>query len=185
MWQAAGRPWDGLGLVLPGGAGPIIGLAAVAATTALMWRQYRAVRGLSPERRQRLIDRTGEFLRLLPTTPGERRVFAATAITAGICEEVLCRGFMFWYLGHWMGPWVVVVVASVPFGLAHMYQGPKGAVRTGIGALVLGSLYVITGSLLWPIIVHAVVDLGAGAMGRLLAPGGTLNPPGPAREVPA
>src|SRR5262249_15242874 len=92
-------------------------------------------------------------------------------VTAGICEELLCRGFMIWYLGHWMSPWVAVVVASVPFGLAHLYQGPKGAVRTGMVALVIGSLYVATGSLLWPMIVHAAVDLGAGRRAEFLGPG--------------
>jgi membrane protease YdiL (CAAX protease family) len=184
-WDTAARPWTALGLAASDLKGTIIGLAAVAAATLLVVLQYRSVRALSPERRQRLIDRTGDSIQILPTTPVERRLFAATAITAGICEEVLCRGFMFWYLGHWMSPWTAVIVASVPFGLAHIYQGPKGALRTGIVALLVGALYVLTGSLLWPMLVHVIVDLGAGTLARFLAPGSTLNTPDPAVHAPA
>jgi membrane protease YdiL (CAAX protease family) len=174
-WESAARPWSALGLVASDFKGAIIGLAAVAAATVLMVLQYRGVRSLSPERRQRLIERTGESIRLLPITPVERRLFAATAVTAGICEEILCRGFVFWYLGHWMGPWATVIVSSVPFALAHLYQGPKGAARTGVVALLIGALYVLTGSLLWPILVHVIVDLGAGTIGRFLSPGPELS----------
>jgi membrane protease YdiL (CAAX protease family) len=167
-WQSAGRAWGGVGLAVDWGWRAGVGAAGVALTLWLVWAQRRGVRRLSPERLQRLIARTGDTVLLLPATPGEKRIFAATAITAGVCEELLCRGFVFWYLGHWMSPWAAVAVASVPFALAHSYQGPKGAVRTGVVALVIGSLYVLTGSLLWPMLVHAVIDLGGGMLGELL-----------------
>ena len=49
-------------------------------------------------------------------------------------------------------------------------------------ALVAAVLYVATGSLLWPIVLHAAVDLQGGAIGRrVLASGesGTLPSPPP------
>lgn len=168
-WQTGRRDWAALGLTLPGGWRAAIGVAAVAATAWLVWKQERSVARLDPERRRRLRERSGDGLLLLPTTRTEQRIFAATAVTAGVCEELLCRGFLFWYLSRWLGPWVVVIAASVPFGLAHIYQGTKGAVKTGVVALFLGALYVGSGSLIWPMIVHAMIDLGAGRLGPLLA----------------
>jgi len=168
-WATAGRPLAGLGLIVPGGRKAICGLAGIGATAWLVWLQYHGVSRLAPERRARLRERSGDSILLLPFTGAERIAFAATACTAGICEELLCRGFVFWYLGHWMNPWVTLFVASVPFGVVHIYQGRAGAIRTGMVALVLGFFYLLTGSLLWPMLMHASIDLGGGLLGRFLA----------------
>jgi membrane protease YdiL (CAAX protease family) len=49
----------------------------------------------------------------------------------------------------------------VIFGFAHLYQGIAGVLGTAlIGALLVG-LYLSTGSLLLPILVHAIIDIRA------------------------
>jgi len=93
---------------------------------------------------------------LLPTTDAEHRVFRALAVTAGICEEILVRGYLIWYFGSFMHPWLAMTVAAVVFGVGHLYQGKSGVVKTGAVGLLMGALYLGTGSLLWPMIVHAV-----------------------------
>jgi membrane protease YdiL (CAAX protease family) len=178
-WQSAGRAWTDLGLEVVGGWRAGVGIAAVALAACIVYMQHQSIARLSPERLDRLVKRTGDSLLMLPTNAAESRLFAAIALTAGICEEVLCRGFVFWYVGHWIGPWPTVVGAAIPFGIAHIYQGPKGAVRTAVIGVVIGSLYVATGSLLWPMIVHATIDLGAGMLGKL------FNRPMPAPASPA
>ena len=76
------------------------------------------------------------------------------------------------YLAHWMPVWPAAVVGAVAFGLAHWYQGTAGVLKTGATGLIMGLLYVASGSILWPAIVHAAVDLQGGAAGRkvLLSP---------------
>jgi membrane protease YdiL (CAAX protease family) len=167
-WQSAGRAWPDLGLTVVSGWRAVVGALVVLAALGLVWLQRRSVMKLSPERCERLKAKLGDTVLLLPTNAAERRLFAATAMTAGVCEELLCRGFLLWYLGHWMGPWVAVVVGAIPFGVAHLYQGRKGVVKTGVMGLLLGVLFVGTGSLLWPMIVHAAIDLGAGMLGDRL-----------------
>ena len=101
-------------------------------------------------------------LALLPRTAGERRLFALVGLTAGICEEWLYRGFFLAVVaGLAGGPpgWVLVAVAAVAFGLAHAYQGIGGIVLTGVLGGILAALYLSTGSLLLPVLLHAVVDL--------------------------
>lgn len=99
---------------------------------------------------------------LLPTCHAERRLFAAAAVTAGITEEVLYRGF----LPLWLGPGMahlgivpVLLVASAAFGVAHLYQGATAATATGLWGLGLAFIYLATGSLLLPVAIHVAVDL--------------------------
>ncbi len=97
----------------------------------------------------------------LPFTGAERVLFAAVSLTAGICEEVLYRGFLYHYFRdfwHW-GVVAAVVVAAIAFGLAHGYQGIAGIVATALIGAVMAVLYLGTGTLLLPMIFHAFIDL--------------------------
>lgn len=55
------------------------------------------------------------------------------------------------------------------FGVAHLGQGSKGMLVTGMTGAALGALYLITGSLLAPIILHILIDLRATALCHLRA----------------
>lgn len=100
----------------------------------------------------------------VPIRPGEFSWFGAACITAGICEEWLARGFFFRYFGqtpwHWGIP-VAFVIASLIFGINHVYQGPSGAISATFIGIAMGLLYLWTGSLLLPMIAHALIDLRA------------------------
>ncbi len=99
---------------------------------------------------------------LLPRSLPERRLFALVGVTAGVCEEWLYRGFFLAVVAA-IAPSLptggLVVVAAVAFGLAHAYQGGAGVLTTGVLGGVLAALYLQTGSLLLPVLLHAVIDL--------------------------
>jgi uncharacterized protein len=99
---------------------------------------------------------------LLPRTRTERHLFALVGITAGVCEEWLYRGFLLAVVAA-LVPGLptagLVVVAAVAFGLAHAYQGLSGVLSTGVLGGVLAAVYLQTGSLLLPVLLHAVIDL--------------------------
>lgn len=102
------------------------------------------------------------LLPMLPRTPRERGLFAALAISAGIGEELVWRGFGLAVLQLWLphAPTVLLVaVLAAGFGWAHLYQGAAGVVITGLTGAVMAGLYVTTGSLLLPMVLHALVDL--------------------------
>jgi membrane protease YdiL (CAAX protease family) len=129
-------------------------IAVLLVVTTLFMRHPKF---LDPLRRQ-----ARGFLALLPRTREERLTFAALAVTAGICEEIVFRGFGFAYVRFlWPGVtdgWLILAT-SVVFGLAHLYQGPRGVVLTGLAGAAFASMTVTTGSLLPAIVVHAMVDL--------------------------
>ena len=104
----------------------------------------------------------GDFPAILPANPRERRYFAALSITAGICEETLFRGFLIPYLTvslFHLPLWLGVLISSFIFGLNHLYQGLKGLRSTAIAGLAFGTLFLLTGSLLLPMLLHAAIDL--------------------------
>jgi membrane protease YdiL (CAAX protease family) len=165
-WWLAGRNLALLGFDLPPGVRAIAGLVLTAAGLAFLLMQWRAITRLEGQGLEGLRAQVASFAELMPHSNLEYRWFKALSVTAGICEELVFRGFIIWYLGHWMSPWVAAIVSAVAFGLAHFYQGWTGVVKTGVTGLVMGLLFVGTGSLLWPMILHAAVDLQGGAAGR-------------------
>ena len=101
-------------------------------------------------------------LALLPRTTAERRLFTLVGVTAGVCEEWLYRGFFLAVVaavGGELSTPVRVVAGALAFGLAHAYQGVAGIVTTGVLGGVMAGLYLGTGSLLLPVLLHAAIDL--------------------------
>jgi membrane protease YdiL (CAAX protease family) len=94
--------------------------------------------------------------------PTERRVFALLALTAGICEELLYRGFGLAAL-RWAVPDIgqpaLIVVTAAAFGLAHLYQGRLGVTLTGLLGAYFAWIAIATGSLVPVMLLHALLDL--------------------------
>jgi hypothetical protein len=75
-------------------------------------------------------------------------------VVGGFFEEFTFRGFIVgrvrWLLGSGTGvTWVAVLVAAVPFGVAHAYQGTTGMIAAGMIGFTLGAVYVYHGFNLW------------------------------------
>ena len=99
---------------------------------------------------------------LMPHTPREFRWFVALALTAGLCEELLYRGFLIWYFAHFMGVIPAALVATVAFGVGHSYQGVRGALKALAAGGFLSAVYLLSGSLFMPMLLHALMDLHSG-----------------------
>jgi membrane protease YdiL (CAAX protease family) len=101
-------------------------------------------------------------IHLLPRSRLERGTFVGVALTAGICEEILYRGFGLAFL-HWAMPTVNlavdVVVVSLAFGAAHAYQGRSGVAAASIVGALFGVIVASTGTLFVAIVIHALIDL--------------------------
>ncbi|MEV0623724.1 CPBP family intramembrane glutamic endopeptidase [Nonomuraea sp. NPDC050404] len=97
---------------------------------------------------------------LLPRTAGERWLAGGAAVSAGICEELVYRG-LFIALGTSLGlsPPAAAAVAVAVFMLGHLYQGWSGALLSLLAGVAFTGLYLRTGSLIAPIVVHVLVDL--------------------------
>jgi len=79
------------------------------------------------------------------------------AVLAGVGEELLFRGVIQDGLAIHFGPVIGLILASLLFGLAHAVTPAYFIIASFMGAY-LGWLYLHTGNLLVPIIVHALYD---------------------------
>jgi membrane protease YdiL (CAAX protease family) len=102
-----------------------------------------------------------DFSALLPATTHERFFWAAVAVSAGICEEIVFRGWLLATLHGQagVGGTRLILVGAAIFGLAHAYQGIPGMIMTAFAGAFFCILYVETGSLLAPILLHSLIDL--------------------------
>jgi membrane protease YdiL (CAAX protease family) len=165
LWARADRQWRTLGLVPPQDWHLVPGILIPALIIAITIRQSRAVQRLGVERRAALRGRLSDGEFLLPHTPGERRSFLLVSLTAGFCEELLYRGFLTWLVAAYVGLPAAIGVVVVVFGLGHAAQGRSGVIRTGLVGLVMSLIVVLTGWLVPAMIVHALLDIGAGDLG--------------------
>jgi CAAX protease family protein len=159
-----------LGLIVPDRSKIVIAAVVGTATiTSLQWLNLRRV-GRIPVEARGSLQAIAE--RILPQSTVELLPYLALAMTAGLCEEFLYRGFAIAVLFTVGLPaWAVVLLSSVLFGLAHSYQGRGGIAMTLLIGLILGTSRLAYGSLVPAIFWHSAVDVVAGTAGpRYLMP---------------
>ncbi|MBQ1083914.1 CPBP family intramembrane glutamic endopeptidase [Nocardiopsis sp. B62] len=130
-------------------AGMFVGFAVAAVMVTLLarWKAMPVSPTLDP---------------MLPRTTRERWCAVGASVTAGVCEEIIFRGLLI-AVGVSLGLplYVAAGAALVVFTLAHLYQGAKDMLLVGLLGCALTYLYLSTGSLIVPILVHVLVDLRA------------------------
>lgn len=155
----------------------IAGVVGAAIIGGLQWLNLRRV-GRIPVESRGPLQAIAEGI--FPQSAVELLPYLALAITAGLCEEFLYRGFAIAALTHTGLPaWSVVLVSSLLFGLAHSYQGRGGIVMTFIVGLVLGTSRLSYNSLVPAIFWHSAVDIVAGLAGRRYLRGSAPRSPRP------
>ena len=165
-WRAWARGFKAsqLGLTVHDRSGILVASIVGAATiAALQWLNLRRV-GRIPVAARGSLQTIAE--RILPQSTVELLPYLALAITAGLCEEFLYRGFAMAVFNHaGLQAWAVVLVSSVLFGLAHSYQGRGGIVMTLLIGILLGTSRLAYDSLVPAIFWHSAVDVVAGTAG--------------------
>jgi uncharacterized protein len=102
----------------------------------------------------------GDVAALLPRTRGELKYGVGLSVNAGIVEELLFRlgmpALLFGITGNGA---LSFLIASVLFGLLHIYQKFWGVLGATILGVVFSLVYLLTGSIWVVIVAHALVDL--------------------------
>lgn len=105
---------------------------------------------------------------LLPRTPAELVFWVALSVTAGFCEELIFRGYLQrQFLAMTRNPGLAVVLQSLVFGAAHLYQGWKGALTITVYGALFGVLAAWRRSLRPGMIQHAAQDTFSGILGSV------------------
>ena len=175
LWAGTGREAGLLGVHLEAGKWWWVGAILTLAISTFLVVQVVAVRRHKGSL-EKVRAQVEALSPLFPGTPGEVRWFNALSVTAGICEELVYRGYLMAYLTTLAGTPAAVLLSSAAFGIGHAYQGPAGMAKTfGVG-LTMALVSLLTGSLWAPILLHALIDITGGMVGRfvLARPDGDL-----------
>lgn len=165
LWITLGREWAMLGLAPVTGSGFAVLIALLLAGSLVYFNFYysRQVEQ-SDQAAKDLVAMTEGFDMVLPHTRRELKWFYGLSVTAGITEEILYRGFIMAYLAAVVPLPAVILISSLIFAVAHSYQGLTGASRTFVVGLALAITYTLTGSILFGVIAHMLVDIIGGRM---------------------
>jgi membrane protease YdiL (CAAX protease family) len=96
----------------------------------------------------------------LMQNPRDAAVFGIVAMIAGGLREEIQRGFILHRFRHYLGGGVVgVIVHSALFGLGHVDQGWDATLAVGVLGAIWGTLYLLRGSIVAPMVSHALFNL--------------------------
>jgi membrane protease YdiL (CAAX protease family) len=169
-WRSASRhlsPTD-LGLVVSG-VWRTLSIAFV--FTALLclnqWAGLRKIALVAADQRGFLFQFTQK---IMPHTATETFAFVALALTAGLSEEFIYRGFVQAVFSGMFGSslfgiFLSAVASSIWFAAAHLYQGRRGVATTFIVGMMFCVVRIWAGNLAPAMMGHAGVDLVAGLYG--------------------
>jgi len=187
LWAFRARPWA---LLMLGPTSPLrlgIAVASAALSVVLLPLQRRKLFA-QPNWREMVRSTLGHADPLVPRTTGEYRSMIVVALTAGVCEEFLFRGFVTWYfLAFWPGSGIGLVLAvmirAIIFGFAHIYFGVRQVWVSAVVGVFFAIVVLAAGSLLPAMIMHAAMDLNSFDLGyRALH---NTGEPGAGPAVPA
>ena len=165
VWWFNDRSWDLIGLKSelqwPSGW-PLIVFVVFA--LLYVWDTFSEV--ANQQHRDVTAENLQSELGFLPVTAYEYFHFIFLALTAGICEEFIFRGYFIRYFQCLLGSeetyTLAILLPALIFGAVHFYQGWHAVVKITAMAIMFGYVFVHTGSLWVLMMVHAFIDLLGG-----------------------
>ena len=148
--ELLGRRWTSVGRACADVA-CALGLWALILAVELAWQSGNGA------------SSSGGSAPLLPSTELERIVWVAVALSVGIGEEIVYRGYLQTRFATLTGRASLGNLAQAClFGLAHAQQGAASVGRIAVFALAFGGLAQWRRSLIPGMICHVAVDLASG-----------------------
>jgi membrane protease YdiL (CAAX protease family) len=103
---------------------------------------------------------------LLPRRGSEILLWIGVSISAGICEELVFRGYFQRQFEAFTGSrWIALFLQAALFGIAHGYQGLEACIKIAVLGALYGLVALWRGSLRPGMIAHSGSDILSGIFG--------------------
>lgn len=166
-WLLRGRSFDVLGITQsPDLNGFVLTLTAsfillYIADTMLTLRNESEI--------EKARERWKETAPFMPIHYRELGAYIFMCITAGVCEEIVFRGFLVPYTETFFidNPYSETFAVAIPaliFAAAHYYQGAHAVLKIAVLSVLFGFIFLYSGSLWIVIILHFGIDLAGGLL---------------------
>lgn len=119
----------------------------------------------SPEELRKTQEQWESSVPFLPEEYRELPAYTFMCVAAGVCEEIMFRGFMVTYFIdplHTGFPWMAAVFPAILFSLAHFYQGYKAMAKIFLLSMLFALIFIFSKSLLIVVVIHFLIDLVGG-----------------------
>lgn len=104
---------------------------------------------------------------MLPRSGLETVLWIVLSVSAGVCEELVFRGYFQRQFHALTGRrWVAVVLQSLLFGISHGYQGAVACLKIALYGAMFGAFALWRRSLRPGMIAHAWTDIATGLLFR-------------------
>jgi len=102
----------------------------------------------------------------LPRRAIEILLWVGVSVSAGICEELVFRGYFQRQFEVFMrSRWIALFLQAALFGIGHGYQGLEACVKIGVFGALYGLIALWRGSLRPGMIAHSGADILSGIFG--------------------
>ena len=149
-WQ-----WSNINLIL---------VSLTCAFTLFLAMQIKSFRQ-DNQQQEKYIEQLAFIRWFMPENISQARYFIlGVSVSAGICEELLYRGYLLNLLAETMPNYLAVIVSSLLFGAGHIYQGLSHVFRSAMFGVILSIIYLLTDSIYLVIFLHIFLDMYSGVM---------------------
>ena len=101
----------------------------------------------------------------LPKSKNEFIWFNALSVSAGICEEIIFRLFLFTYLAENTHLAVAFILTNLIFALTHIGSSKQNMLGAFILGLIFSGVYYFSDNIWLAIVLHSAIDINAGILG--------------------
>lgn len=101
----------------------------------------------------------------LPKTKQEFNWFVILSISAGICEEIIFRLFLFEFLNENMGLLTAFLLTNIVFAITHFGTGMQNMISAFFLGLVFSAVYYFSENIWIAVLLHIAIDVNGGILG--------------------
>ena len=132
---------------------------------------------------QKIMETKARWVKEIPILPAkfeEFKYFLFVAFSAGVCEEIIFRGFFIQYFlaineNNDLGNWLAVIIPACLFAFGHLYQGGKAAIKILGMSILFGWIFILTKSLLLLMLIHFLLDVLGGFLAYRILKNETID----------
>ncbi|GEM_PF-3042183 len=112
-----------------------------------------------------VMDKTGDGYHFLPKSNREFVWFTILSVSAGICEEIIFRLFIFSFLLLHTHLATAFLLTNVVFALTHIDVDKRNMVSAFVLGLLFSIIYYISDNIWLAITLHTAIDINMGYLG--------------------
>lgn len=162
VWFGMRRSAISMGMLIDGSKGTRLRWLRYLAIGVAGWIVYLSIGALLSAALHPSVEALRGMQAMLPKTPGERFLWAAFALTAGICEEIVYRGYLLrQFRGVTGSTFAALILQALGYSVVHLSLPIQYLAAVAVLGLLLGMLAIWQKSLVPGMVLHVAVGLAA------------------------